>query len=433
MKKLLSIVLITMLALVSFVSAYDNDRQDYKEPYSIEEVEVNGLEITDGQTLLDVNRGDTVFVRIQLEANSDVDDVKVKAWFGGYEYDDIEDVTNAFDITEGRTYLKVLRLELPNDMDADDYTLHIKAYDQDNSVETRYRLKLDITKPRHDLNIQDVIFTPGLTINADQPLFVTVRVENLGAHREEDIKVEVSIPELGISQRTYIDELASEAERDEDDEETSDSSDTIFVDLRNAPKGTYDLYVRVVYDRGHEVVEELYTLVIDGMTYPGVSGNVIAEADGNSKTTAPGQGVVYKISLANLGNTARTFSANVVGADAWATVRADPNFVTVQAGQTNDLFVYVSPNENVALGTQTFTVKIMEGSDLVEEINLQTEITGKSTGKYSNVLTGLEIGFIVLLIILVILGIIIAITRVSKKPESESGFEEPGSESQTYY
>src|SRR3990167_9047021 len=159
-----------------------------------------------------------------------------------------------------------MKLSIPKDIDASkDYELRIKVYNGDYSLEQIYTLRIEA--PRHLLKINDVIFTPGLSLNVDQPLFASVRIENLGDKDEEDIKVEVSVPQLGKSGITYIDELVKNEDdnNNRDDYQTSESSDSIYLDLRGAQPGTYDLIVKVEYDRGHREITKNYQLVINGV------------------------------------------------------------------------------------------------------------------------------------------------------------------------
>ena len=41
------------------------------------------------------------------------------------------------------------------------------------------------------LNIYDVLMSPSKVVEAGEPLFVSVRIENLGDELEEDIKAEI--------------------------------------------------------------------------------------------------------------------------------------------------------------------------------------------------------------------------------------------------
>ena len=414
MKKLLSVFLVLVIALsgISFAGAATAVQL---VPFKIVDVDIDGTDMSDVNTLY-VERGETLNIRVEVQTSSlikdvdyTVDDVRVKADIAGYEYDDIEDTTEMFDMEGGVRYVKNLKLSIPEDIDAsENYKLRVRVYSQDYEIDISYELR--VKSQRHLLNIQDVIFTPGLVLNTNQPLFTTVRVENMGDKKEENVRVEVSVPELGRSGITYIDELVSV---ENDDEETSASSDTIYMDLRGAKSGIYELFVKVEYNRGHDEVTKSYQLVIDGAT--AASGFIVESAE-KSISSESGQGIVYKIDIANMGSDAKSFTAEVSGLN-WGNYRVDPTPVVVQAGSNGEMFIYVSPNEDV-IGQNTFTVNVKEGSNVVKTINFEANIS-KEKSEWSNVLTGLEIGFVVLLIILVILGIILAVTRMNKKEDEE--------------
>lgn len=431
MKKLLGILMLAVLALViPSVSALD---------VSIDDVDINGIDMDSTPTpTLYVERGEDVSIRVQVLAAEGIDpeeietaeDLRVKAWISGYEYGEVEDMSGIFDLDEGLTVVKYLDLEIPEDIDSnEEYTLKIEIDNGEGDfTEAEYTIKIE--SQRHNLNIQDVIFSPGLSLNANMPLFVEVRVENLGDKKEEDIRIEVSIPALGITQVDYIDELGS-VEDDEDDDETSDSTDSLFLDLSNAAAGTYTLQVNVEYNNGYDEVTETYDLTItgEGTGALGVSEDVIDVAN-KVKTVAQGESIVYKVDIANLGNSASTYSAEVVGLDAWATSSVDPGFVLVQSGNTGEIYVYVSAKADATTGQHMFTVKVKEGSTVVKEINLEANVTPKVVSStWGNVIKGLEVGFIVLLIILVILGIIIAITKMGRGSDETLS----AGEGQTYY
>ena len=143
---------------------------------------------------------------------------------------------------------------------------------------------------------------------------------------------------------------------------------------------------------------------------------MIVDSAEKTKSVEAGEGIVYKIDLANLGVNARSFTAEVSGLD-WGSYRVDPSISVVQPGSTSEMFVYVSPNADV-IGQKTLTVNIKEGNNVVKQIIFQANVA-EAQGEWDNVLTGLEIGFVVLLIILVILGIILAATKMGKKNNEE--------------
>lgn len=419
-KKILSIFLVLVLSLSGLVF---NAKDVNAEPlFRVMDIDIDNTDMS-GVNVLYAERGDTLNIRVETETVDplpigfiSIKDVRIKAEIDGYEYDDIEDSSEMFDMEAGVRYVKHLTLSIPKDIDASqNYDLRIRVYNREESIEAPYTLR--IKSQRHLLDIKDVLFTPGLNLNADQPLFTTVRIENMGDKKEEDIKVEVSIPQLGRSGATYIDELIPFEELDHFEEgETSESSDSIYMDLRGAQPGTYDLIVRVEYNRGHDELTESYKLTIDGTSKVTVQESLIVDAAEKSKSTAAGQGVVYKVDIANMGSTVRTFTGEVSGLD-WGSYRVDPALTIVQPGSTGELFVYVSPNQDVN-GQKTFTMNVKEGNNVVKQISFQTNVI-ETEGKWDSVSTGLEVGFIVLLIILVILGIILAITKMGKKENNE--------------
>ena len=221
---------------------------------------------------------------------------------------------------------------------------------------------------------------------------------------------------MGIEQISYIDELSA-YEEDSDDDETSQSADALYLNLRNAPAGVYDLIISVSYDRGHESITEDYQLIVGGAQ---VSGDFVVSALQSAQSVEMGEGAVYTINVANLGNDVATLTAEVSGLDNFANYRVDPATVNVQAGSEAEMFVYVSPKE---LGQKSFTVKVMQGGNVIKTLNLEVS-SNEGESEWSNVLNGLAIGFLVLLIILVILGIIFAATKMSKKDSGEEALGE---------
>lgn len=430
--KLLTALLLVVALIAIPVLATD------ETTYEFNRVEVNDITASpNGGNTIYVERGETARVEVYFRGTDvgedPVDNVRVKAWIGGYEHGDVRDTSDIFEVEPGVEYKKTLRLEMPGDMDAnDDYTLHVEIYDDDREIREEYVLR--VQEKRHLLSIQDVIFNPGLEVKADHLLISTVRVENLGDKKEEDIKVSMSIPELGLSTRVYIDELvAHECEDDcDDDEEDSASSDELFLTIPEYAKtGLYELIIEVEYDNGHEVLEERYELmVLGGVSAP--TEQTTVSVDMTSQELTGEKGAVYKFSIANLGSSTQTYSIEVVGEENFATARVDPSVITVGADQTGELFVFVSALETATEGKHLFTARVMSGNEVVKEVTLEADVADNgTTANFSDVRRGLEIGFVVLLIILVILGIVLVGKKIGK---SDSGIEEPMSEEgQSYY
>ncbi len=434
--KFVAVLAVFLVALTTFVSAENTDL------YSIKQVKVDGITV-DGDVVVYAERGSSLPVEVIIEGTLDcpVDedcyseyDARVKAWIGGYEYGEVKDVTSAFEIESGVTYKKTLSLDLPNDMDAsDDYTLHVEVYDDDNEYRESYTLRVQET--RHLLAIQDVIFRPSLTeIDAGRPLFTTVRVENLGDNKEEDIKVTVKIPELGLETRDYIDELTADEDRDEAEdneyEEDSASSDELYLRIPdNVQSGYYDVVVEVEYNRGHDVVRATKSLYINGVQAEETQKTVIS-VDGGDKEIVAGEDATYKVMFANLGDETKIYTVEVTGAGSWADVNVEPSFVAVKSESTGEAYITVTPNEDAKAGQHMFTVQILEDGDVVKEVNLVADVEAKESG-WDIAKTVLAVAFIVLLIVLIILAIALAV-RAGRRDDDDE-LEPTTEEGQTYY
>lgn len=424
----LSIMVIFLLAMVSTVSA------GVSPDYDIDKVEIDGRIVSESDvSFITLERGDSLDLDIWVTGKSTgavKDDIKVKAWIGGYEYGDVAENTKIFKVEPNGIYKKTLSVSLPDDLDADDngnsekYTLHVEAFDSDNEVRKSFSLRVE--ESMHDLRLIDVIFRPGTIVNAGDMLFTTVRVENMGDKKEEDVQVRVSIPELGFVARDYIDELVPH-DSNNDDEEKSDDIDLFGRIPRNARSGEYDVKVELIFNRGHDSISENHRLIIEGEGVAADTDSVVS-VDSTRKDAKVGETVSYKVMIANFGDERTTYSAEVSGAGAWGSVSVDPAFVTLNAGETGELFVRTTPN---TAGEQAFTVKVKANGQTIKEMNLQT---GVASG--SDVRRGLEIGFAVLAILLVILGLIIAFTKLrgnGSEEEPEMGAGEEREAGQTYY
>lgn len=447
--KIFAVLAVFLIALSGVVVAENTDI------YSIQKVEVNGV-VANGDAVY-VERGTTVPVEVWVRGNealsagcsddgdNDEDDedkycgseynAKVKAWIGGYEYGDVEDVTGPFEIEPGVVYRKVLYLDIPNDMEAsDDYTLHVEIYDDDNEYRQSFALRVQET--RHLLAIQDVIFRPSLTeVDAGSALFTTVRVENMGDNKEEDIKVIVKVPDLGLETRDYIDELAAEEDRDDNEdneyEEDSASSDELYLRIpSNVESGYYDVVVEVEYNRGHDVIRATRTLYVDGVD-AGDEEKTVISVDGDEQEVAQGEEASYKVMFANLGEDTKIYTVEVLGTGNWADVEVEPSFVAVRAESTGEAYVTLTPHEDAKEGQHMFTIQILGDDEVVKEVTLNVDVEAKETG-WDVAKTVLAVAFIVLLVVLIVLAIALAV-RAGRKEETEDELEPSTEEGQTYY
>lgn len=281
--KLLMIFLLALVAAVGVVQAQSI-------PVYVEGLEINDVDVDpDWQNVsrLDLERADSIELKIIIVAFDDAEDIEIEAFLSGYEYNDfdsISDSTHVFDVEDGVRYVKKLTLNLPDDLEEDDYKLRILITDRNGWEESlRYDIKVDV--PRHKLVVEDIMLSPSREVKAGRSLIVSARLDNRGEKDEDDVKITISIPELGVKTTSFVDEV----EYDEQEE-----SEQMLLRIPTcAQEGTYLVEVEAEYDRGHETARK--TTTIDVVTsdscrpFPvnGPAQQVVVVQDVQPAVTAP--------------------------------------------------------------------------------------------------------------------------------------------------
>ena len=414
MHKLLAVLVLalTLIASVSAATSFD---------YQFQEIEVDGLEVVGAP--IAIERGMTLPITVLLRGLNNKDGVRIQAEINGYEHGDIEDRTEIFKVTKDTVKKVDLSLNIPSDLEADKrYVLKITASDDRNEISQI--IDLSIEKSRHKLEVLDVI-SPS-EVQPGQHARFSVRVENMGDKDEEDIKVTVRIPDLGLSTRTYLDELVSR-ETSNDDDESSASADLVLRIPEGVQPGTYDVITEVEYNRGFDVTKQTTALVVGGQSQV-PADQVMVNVDSNSKTVEQGMQTTYRLVVTNVKTTQSTYTVEVEGASAWATTSVEPMVLTLSAGQTAESVIKVNANQDASLGGHVFTAKVKANGQTVKEVTLNANVEEQENASWATTKTVLEVGFIVLLILLIILLIVVGVTKMTKKEKGQQGAGE-----ETYY
>lgn len=436
--KALSIALIFLIALLGLSTVVSAS----SDLYDISLVKINGMDVST-TSITDALLADSTEVEVWIigMGNSStcpggdvndcaVNDVKVKAWIGGYEYGDIEATSSAFTIQPGVSYKKTLNLEIPSDLDVtkNDYTLYVEVYDGENSEKKSYQIFTE--RPSHNLDILDVIYDASVKAGEKTPL--EVRIENLGDSKEEDIKVEAILGEID-SDATFISELASFEEKNENEE----SSQSAFLKLI-IPKDTvtdyYDLTVKVTYNKGHNVEEKTYKVWVDGKNSPAAQST---ETAGNGKTTitisstnlqgTEGSASSFSLNFLNGQAVPASYTIKVNGIAQWAQATATPGALSLEAGASQTVNVALTPNSDAA-GDKEFSIQVLDADGkLVKDIAMTMHVEKSSSlfGTSSVV----KIAFIIVIVIIILIGLIVAFRKL--KDDDDDTLEPK--DGQTYY
>ncbi len=430
MKKLgfMIMFLFSLLVSSSVFAAVSND-------YNIDPfngVEVDGTKIVPtmfGGNEVIVERGQALPVDVLVHGFNNIDNIRVEASIKGYERGSIRAESDIFELDPNTDKKVSLVLDVPSDLDASKtYTLVVEVNDDRNGFAWEYSLR--VKEQRHLLNVLDVIFRPSSTVEAGRILRSVVRVENLGAKIEKDIKVTISIPELGVSTRDFVDKLVTL--NDKGDDESSLSTNELLLQIpKDAKEGDYDVKVDIEYNRGSDIVTLRKSVHVLGQKATADDSDAIISIDSTTKALGRNEETTFKLTFANLAENRKLYNVEAVGAGTWADISIEPSFLSVGANEAGELLVKVKSKENAALGQKVFTLKLTSDNKPLKEINLNVDVTEQTTGFGTpNLRKVLEVLFAVLILVLIVLALIIAFKRARG---SEQG---PGVETnseQTYY
>ena len=418
MKKLLSILAVFVLSLLtlSMVSALDTTNVD-----SWKTIRINGDEVLDSEVLA-VEEGQTLNIRVGLVAGTaGAKDVEVEAKISGYEYSDyesLEDSTHLSDIAAGTTKYFNLEVTLPKKLDKDNYMLRLRVLDK-NTVALENYLVLAVEPARHGLDIADVTFSPGNTVKAGRSLLTTVLVQNFGDRDEEDVKVTVAVPALGISASEFVDVVAIDRENGHNNVDYEDVPE-MFLAIPSTAAGQYDVKVTLGYDE-YESVTKTYTINVLANEAAQAQERLVLAVGPESQTVNAGAKASYAVAFTNAGTVSKAYLLEVVSGS-WATPSVSTNLVVLEPGKNQVVTVDLAVAQDAPVGQQTASLLVKSASgEVLQTISLKANVVvGQEAAESTTSLrNGLEIALIVLIVVLVIIGLIIGFSRLRKDNDEE--------------
>src|SRR3989344_2463963 len=298
-------------------------------------------------------------------------------------------------------------------------TNFIFAADRGQNVPVKVQVKSDVDVDNvqvetvlrgydHDDMVEDITDTFDMKAGV-----ASVRIQNTGQKDEKDIQVKVSIPDLGVSATSYLDEI--EKEDDNDDAKTSEE---MFLRIpTDAKTGVYTVKAEGIYDDGDEKVtkEEQVRVVADSTQQkpaePASQDKTIITLVSDVQNANAGSEASFPLTITNAGSNSKVYTIMVDGAS-WATFRVNPtNVLVVDAGDSKAVTVNAAVAANAAAGTQSFMVTVMADGKVLKQIPLKVNVSGAATKDGASLKKVLEVGLIVLLILIVVIGLVLGFTR----------------------
>ena len=425
------------LLTVSMVSAGSSTLGGLANPnYGTVTVEVNDEELDD--TLLTVEKGEELEVEVELALKSDnsvngdgsinqnkdltAKNVEVEAQLVSADYDEetVEESVVVEKVAEGTEKTVKFKLTVPNDFPTGDATLRVLVLGGvDQPMYSYPDYKVRVESPNHSVKIADVSFSPGLTVKAGhQTLLATVLVENVGDKDEDDVKVTVAVPALGLSASEYLDVPFDDKE----------DADEMFLAVPHDTKaGEYEVKVTVQYDDLEESVTKTYTLkVVENdlilKDLPQKAGKTVLAAGPEMQSVAAGKTATYAVALTNDGSASKAYTVEAATGD-WATASVSEKLVVLEPGKSAVVYVDLTAANDAAAGEHLASLTVKSGSDVLETVVLKAAVTAPAKADSETSLrNGLEIALVVLVVLLVLLGLVIGFSRLRKDDDGEEKY-----------
>ena len=220
--------------------------------------------ILNGETInKEANPGSAVTLKLKVKNNStamDIDNIEIKATLKGIDDDeDIEEEGKGFDLKKSGSKSESIKLDIPYRVDEGTYDLeiYIEGEDEDGNVnEVDWKLRLVVEKDRHKI----IIYKADLgseALSCARTTNLNLELMNIGKEEEDNVKVVVSSPELGVDFNEEYIELSEDINEDGYEK-------TIRIQLDESFKsGIYPILVEAYREGKLEDSKEL-SLSVDG-------------------------------------------------------------------------------------------------------------------------------------------------------------------------
>ncbi|MFW6028668.1 MAG: hypothetical protein ACOCRO_00285 [Halanaerobiales bacterium] len=425
MLKKIFVTMMVFLLSVSFVSALDLD---------VESITLNDrhdLDLEGDTNLVRLERGERVDLEVCYSATSDIKDLEMNFFMRGYEYETISDSSSVFDVYAGEVDCRDFTFDIPREMFDQKFNIWFtatNAYDDLRSINFPVRVR----GSRHDIAFDDVSISPRNKVEAGSAIYASARLINLGERAHDDVKVEFSIPELGLTDSYYMDFERGESFRANEREATSE----MYLRIpRTVEEGNYDVELKAIYNRGNDYdvwTDSIEILGSSDLEEDAVSKKSTITVASDYQSVNVGEKSTFPVMIENDGDSKTTYELKAYAISDWGNTMIEPeNYFVLNAGESRTVYVSAEPRES---GRNNLLVQVDVNNgeyqrDLSLTVNAEKEKVVDDVAGWDNVKRGLEIGLIVLIGLLIILALVVAFSGKGKK-SNEKGSDD---DSETYY
>lgn len=402
-KTLVFFLVIASLLLLSGMATVNAATKDNLA--DITDVKVNGMVAdSSNENPISVIAGETAFIEVYFTSDVDASDVRLEAEIEG-EKIDVDAKTSRFDVENGKKYVKVLKLDIPQELKdevSNDLELDIEIWNDDYKTETDQFI-LRAQRSSYDAAVMSI--ETDTAVNAGETIPVEVNLKNIGYNYIDDLYLTLKIPALEIEKEVYIGDV-SELECEDDCNEEDTVAEKLYLEIPNdAESGDYTIEAEASNDDFS---------INDGKQISVTNEHPDRILVGSSrKSVKAGETAHYELLLINPTDSLKTYEL-VEESSSDVSVDLGSSLIAVPAGTTKTVTLEAEAQES---GEYDFNVDVFSGSNLVESSELTLDVSEEDVMDPVFALTiVLAIIFVVLLVILIVL--------LGKKPQKEEDFGE---------
>jgi len=363
--------------------------------------------------------GDEIKITITVENNGDeeIQDIEVEIDSSKL---DLNKEFDAFDLDDGKDKELTYTFTIPYDTEEDTYTIDVsaKGEDKDSNTDREASYEFDLTteQEKHAIAIDDLAFSLAKATCGDA-VDLTFDVVNTG-REDEDITVTIRNTKLGID--ISLDEFDLSSGDYKAIEETINVPD-------NAYDGTFAFDVTIKADS--ESDSQDITLTLEDCD------SDLITVDKTVAEMGAGENIELRINIENIGSIKQNYKLEVLGVSDFGTYNVsvdDEAKISVDAGETKEVIVTITADEDAVLNAYDVDLEVYLGSDEIGSVTVPVAVkktswlTGFGVFGGDGAETGLSFGIILAIAVIGYLAYQIWFKR-KKKLDEDTGsiiFEE---------
>lgn len=367
--------------------------------------------------------------KVEVSGSYDIENIEITALLYDkstgdiiIDEDDMDISDDKFDIDEGDDDTFTLTFQVPaEDLEPgnNDYVLliaatgEIKSKDANDGKETCISdsEEIEIRTDEEFVVLDDI--NPPEEVICDSIVDLSGKAWNIGEDDLEDVYAVVYNKDLGL--------LNNRVEIGDIDAMESEPFNFQFTVPKGAAEKVYNIEVRV-YDEDDDLFENseeyqskfVYLIRVTNCKAVPPAVSITAELSDETPTATVGKQVNVESTIKNTGTAQTTYTIDVSGISDWATLREiDPKSITLNAGESKKVVVYLDVNSDAATGDKEFSIRVSSQSGGVAEQKVMLSVEKGISG--AKIIEHLKSNWIIYLIVLVNLILIIAIILVIRR------------------